>query len=170
MKTAILCPGPSLSQTFKTRDAYAAVAGVNRAVHRAPCDVWVSLDPSPIEAIPLQWFTTENTIHNLQASGRLFRGGKLSTVEATFEQIPSDMGGACWDSFSSTAALVSMFLRGAKSIDVYGYDGTNAPDFDGAALHSNQRGADRWANEAHVWEVVTKWLSDRGCEVRRITP
>lgn len=170
MKTAVLCPGPSLSQTFTNRDAYQVVAGVNRAVHRAPCDVWVSLDPSPFEAIPLRWFTTESTLHNLRASGRTFSGEHVETVEPLFGQVPSDMGGACWNSFSSTAALVAMFLRGAKSIDVYGYDATNAPDFDGAALHSNQRGADRWANEAQVWGVVTKWLAERGCVVNRIKP
>lgn len=168
MKTAVLCPGPSLSQTFKTRDGYGCVAGVNRAVHRANCDLWVSLDPSPFEAIPLHWFTTESTLHNLTHSGRTFSPGQVTTVEPLFEKVPSDVGGETWNSFSSTAALVAMFLRGAKTIDVYGYDATNAPDFDGASLHTNQRGESRWAREAEVWAAVTKWLAERGCVVNRI--
>lgn len=170
MKTAVLCPGPSLATTFKGREPYECVAGVNRAVHRANCDVWVALDPSPFEAIPASWFTTETTLHNLRGLGRLPPGCQVTAVEPIFEQIPADLGGATWTAFSGVAALISMYLRGAKSIDVFGYDATDAPDFDGVNLHSNQRNKDRWEHEALCFKVVTKWLAARGCVVNRIKP
>ena len=170
MKTAVLCPGPSLATTFKGREPYECVAGVNRAVHRASCDVWVALDPSPFEAIPKHWFTTETTMHNLKASGRIMAGGEFTEVEPTYQQVPADLGGATWSAFSGVAALIAMYLRGAKSIDVFGYDATDAPDFDGVNLHSNQRNKDRWEHEALCFKVVTKWLAARGCVVNRIEP
>jgi hypothetical protein len=167
MKTAVLCPGPSLANTFAGREGYGLVAGVNRAVHRAPCDVWVSLDPAPIEAIPLTLVTMDATAH--QIARRVGPDVRVDTVETESLRTPFDIGGCSWATFSSTAALVAMFTRGAKQIDVYGYDATNAPDFDGASLSTNNRTADRWAHEAQCWEAVTRWLAERGCSVNRIT-
>lgn len=170
MKAAVLCPGPSVNQTWKSRDGYECVAGVNRAVHRAPCDLWVSLDPTPFEQLPVHWFTSEATARTLKGCGRALTGGAIDEVERHFDTIPHDMGGAAWCTFTSTAALVAMFLRGAKQIDVFGYDATNAPDFDGASLHTNNRNADRWDHEATCWRIVTKWLEEHGCTVTRIRP
>lgn len=170
MKTAVLCPGPSVAKTYKGREGYDLLAGVNRAVHRERCDVWVSLDPSPFEALPMQWFTTETTLHNLTQAGRVPTRCAVDVVEPIYADIPSDLGGASWSAFSSVAALVAMFRKGAKQIDVYGYDASDRPDFDGVSLTSNQRNKDRWEHEAHCWQVVTKWLAARGCKVNRIKP
>lgn len=170
MKAAVLCPGPSVATTFKSRDGYELVAGVNRAVHRAPCDVWVALDPLPFTQIPATWFTTEATAAQLRGEKRYLAGGSIVEAERQFDQVPHELGGASWCTFSSTAAMVAMFLRGAKSIDVYGHDMTNQPDFDGASLRTNDRREDRWRQESIVWAVVTRWLADRGCVVNRITP
>ena len=173
MKAAVLCPGPSLATAYKGRGDYDRVLGVNRGVWRDPgCDWWVATDDAPFVQLPMRWWTMRHTADILRGTGRTLTGGTIAEYETEWEaeRVPYELGGASWGTFTSTAALVRAYLDGAKQIDVYGYDATNAADFDGANLPTNTRDAQRWEHEAAVWGVVTRWLAERGCEVRRIQP
>lgn len=170
MNAAVLCSGPSLSQTWKGRDGYGFVAGVNRAAHRGDCDAWVCCDPHPVQQLPLRLFTTQYGRDVLAGEGRTFAGGRIDVMEG-YPFAPYAIDGNPWMRFSATAALIYAASQGAKQIDVYGADWKpDAPDFDGVMPNFVARDTERWREEAELWNTVTRWLASRGCEVRRIAP
>lgn len=173
MKAAVLCPGPSVAQTYRGRGDYSSVIGVNRAVWRDPaCDWWVATDDGPFNQLPVKWFTARANADTLRRIGKVMQGGTLAEYEAEWEsnRVPFDLGGASWGTFSMTAGLMRAYLDGAKQIDLYGYDATDAADFDGVNLPTNTRDAQRWEHEATVYRIVERWLAERGCVIRRIRP
>lgn len=74
-----------------------------------------------------------------------------------------------WRSFSATAALIVAAHLGGKTIDVYGADWTDEPDFDGKSINLNphERNEARWKTERQIWVAVVNYLATEGVEVNR---
>lgn len=150
------------------RSRYHFVAGVNRAVHFEPAaDLWASIDPGPFRAIPIQRLTCRRTASDLRDEGRLPPGADVRLIEDDAEMGEFDK--------TNLAAIAHCVRRGAKRIDVYGFDATpNAPDFDGVELdmnaaHPDMRSADRFRREVEDFERLKELAARMGCIVTRIT-
>lgn len=168
MKTALLCPGPSLSR-YLGREGYDLVIGVNRAAEKHPVDIWVAHDVQRIRdsapgviGSPLLVVATETWgVIDAENGWR----GRMIEQTAYLEAVPHAFG---WTSFSATSALVCAFWRGAKRIDLYGADWKGKLDWDGVAAGLN-RADSRWEWESSMMlNVLFPYLRERGCEVNRI--
>lgn len=167
MKAVILAPGPSLARC--PRPSAEVVIGVNRAAAFIGCSIWAALD-SPL----------------IQHHGREVVGSPtLFTRRASFDSLArhGDPWGsayrpvcyaedlACsvprWDLYTLTASLVLAQSLGAASVEVYGCDWTDAPDWDNARTVDQNRGEARWELERSIYAEVTAWLESRGCEVAK---
>jgi hypothetical protein len=164
MKTALLCPGPSLAD-YRTSD-HEIVVGVNRAVSVAPCDFWVLLDDRPFRsASPIG----EPCLVTSGAIYRRFIRKSLLTKDRPFidrQNLYFD-GNAPWGRFSATNALVLLLNMGATSIDCFGVDMVGTKDWDGFGHDQDKRDIERWKEEATLWNRLTQYLSEHGCEVVR---
>lgn len=164
MKTALLCPGPSLSD-YQPGD-HVLIAGVNRAVSVAACDFWVLLDNRPFysaEPIGEPCLVTSGMLHR-----QFIRKGSL-TLDRPFIDRNRLLyeGTARWGRFSATNALVLLANLGATEIECFGVDMVGTKDWDGFGHDRDKRTLDRWREEAHLWSQVTDHLSQRGCQVHR---
>lgn len=176
MKTAILCPGPSLDR-FDPAAGYGLVVAVNRAPviawtrWRARADWWCCdyrrfLDQT-LPYIP-GVVIRDKAVQRIAKAGRiddLKRHPRLAHAELA-ERWPLAVD---WQRFTATVALVVAVDRGATQIDCYGVDWTNQPDADGVACHTNKRSDDRWQEEVPIWNNLVKSFRDqRGVNVRRV--
>lgn len=164
MKTALLCPGPSLAD-YQPGE-HELVAGVNRAVSVAPCDFWVFLDDRPFfSATPIgePCLVTSSMIY------RRFERKKLLTNAGPFidrARLLFD-GDARWGRFSATNALVLLANLGATEIECFGVDMVGTKDWDGFGHEQDKRDVARWKEEAALWGQVTSHLAARGVVVSR---
>jgi hypothetical protein len=171
MNAALCCPGPSLLDTFPSRDDFDCIACVNRAGAAIAPDYWVALDlPRILESSPgvsaCKLLTNAETLASLKRRGHFRASGVVTTVESLCDLCPVPQ----WPLYSATAGLVLLTHLSATSVRVYGADwSTGAPDFDGVSAGEN-RGAERFAWERHIWNAVVAWMSSLGIAVERITP
>lgn len=70
-----------------------------------------------------------------------------------------------WGLFSATAGLYLARQLGARTVNVYGADWTDEPDFDGVAMEGNRRNQERWGEERRIWHDLIEHL---GLTVHRI--
>lgn len=148
MNCALLCPGPSLaSWPDDTFAAYPLRIAVNRAVLRYPCHAWVMLDWKSITRIEdapvIPLYTCLQSHHALRGRWTRFAEFDIRNTE-----------------HRGKTAISALFVAkelGATSIDVFGADWTDAPDFDGVTLVGTERHAARWEKESQQWAdaVVT---------------
>ena len=167
MRTAILCPGPSLLESFSDEMQYDARIGVNRAVNVFRCDYWASLDERTFEiAEPIGhpiWLCDKAMY---QATCDKHEPARAFPHHAV-EDIRTPRDPLCWHWYTFPASLVWAYEIGATSIDVYGCDWTDAPDFDGGSFPSHHRTARRWEREAGVVCGIVEWLAGKGVPVYR---
>lgn len=157
MLAAILNPGPSLANLATAPSADLLIC-VNRAACRFPTAWWVAMD--------FQLFTAHQPIGDPQLVTRAAYRPKYTTRPGIDAEALS--GPKSFDVFSSTTALVLAAHLGATKVNVYGYDATNAPDFDGVTPCESKRTDERWEHEARIWNDVRDWMVSRGIEVNRI--
>lgn len=164
MKTAILCPGPSLCQTYPGA-GYDLVIGINRAATAFGVDVWVASDLPLILAEfgnvignpPL--FTRDETLDSL-----IRRAYQRPISCCPFSQLACPVDG--WQTFTACAALVLAGRLGARRIHAYGADWNDRADFDGKSPPGRRRDAGRWEQERRIWDQVVEWV---GVPVTRIS-
>lgn len=166
MTAALLCPGPSLAQTFDDDFAGPRV-GVNRAATAFRCDVWAALD-YPLtrdnhEAVigTPKWFTRRQTAADI---GQRVRFRDVLIAEDLVCPVHH------WDRFTATCALVLLAGMGASEVKVYGADWKpGALDWDGAG-NGEDRTADRFGIEKEIWARLLGWMAGRGISVERVRP
>lgn len=164
MKTALLCPGPSLASY--TPGDHDLLAGVNRAVSVAPCDFWVFLDERPYhsaQCLGEPAIVTSGTMYR-----RLIRKQKLEPSRPFIDRDrlpPADQ--LRWGRFSSTNALVLLAALGATEIECFGVDMAGTLDWDQFSHAQDRRDAKRWQEEATLWQQMVDYLGQRGCLVHR---
>lgn len=166
MRVAVLSAGPSLTRTWRG-GAYDATLAINFALAAADADWLVSGDASHMvgdlgDRRPRLGIWTmgddHGRVHDLWPGVALHRFDLLPGIT----RLPRT-----W-SWSSQAALAVAWHLGAREIDVYGVDMTDAPDAGGR--HPGYRCAERWARESADLADSITLLSSSGVSVRRITP
>ncbi len=166
MKAAICCPGPSLN-LLDAPPAADILIGVNRAVLRFACHWLAAKDYTTLKQIYREGgprgtpslFTIPQTWKDSRDKFGPFP--QFITTDQIAPPIPN------WSVKTAPAALVLAAHLGATSIDVYGADWTNEPDFDGVLIDGTQRDEARWNDEAIYWAAVTAYLKDKGVTVWR---
>jgi hypothetical protein len=165
MKIALLCPGPSLSLTYEP-SGHAHVIGINRAVLGFACDWWAFTDWQPFlhyhhfaDLSRLGLFFSGTALDELLRRGMAARMQDARTL-LPFEDIdPARTRDALrWGLFTAPAALMLARHLGATSIDVYGADWTDEPDWDGQRMTGCVRDDARWSNELPIWRGVVEHL------------
>lgn len=158
MNAALLCPGPSLTQTYPPAAGRHDVnIGVNRAVLAFRCHWWAFVDWQTYIETGRQ---ACRTFVSRTADRELRRRTGDFTPDLTFESIDLDRtrNSIRWGMFSATAALFLASHLGATSVDVYGADWTNEPDYDGHRTERDRRTVERWADERIVWDRTIEHL------------
>jgi hypothetical protein len=153
---AILCPGPSLSQTWVARtQQYNLVIAVNRAILFERCDWWSAGDWTVVKEIAKRpsvgiCSTSEST--------------RVMTKEPGLQYVPWSDLPIPHPGFSMVAALALGAMLGAKSISVYGDDKTGDKDWDGTRAGVD-RGAARWQRETALTRSACQKLLGLGIDV-----
>lgn len=165
MKTALLCPGPSLVNYVPSD--HAIVAGVNRAVVFAPCDFFVFLDDRPFKAaLPTNepCLVTSDSVHRYLVRKQFVQPSHtfIDRRRLYFD------GDAPWGRFSSTNALILLANLGATSIECFGVDMAGTLDWDEHSFPQDKRDDKRWNEEAGLWRRLVEYLAERGCVVTRM--
>lgn len=162
MQIGILCPGPSLASIDSLPTCDLSIA-VNRAALRFACDWWAALDS--------QTFTRDES--SIKGDPKLFtraeyrhktkRGGM--DLEELDGLLPRNR--INYPLFTLPSSMVLAAWLGAKAIDIYGCDWTNAPDFDGIKPSDSRRNEHRWSAESVLFGRVQDWLLGLGITVTR---
>jgi hypothetical protein len=166
MVAAVLCPGPSLPDTYPGPESYPLVVAVNRAAIEFRSDVFACLDfPLALSLWPevpaRVWLTCA-------ASAQSLARRHLIRTAVTVEGLDSFCPVPDWRLYTAPAAVVYAASEGATQVDIYGCDLRGVEDFDGVQAGEN-RTERRWARERGIWAAVTEWLAGRGVEVRRVS-
>lgn len=85
-----------------------------------------------------------------------------------YDRYPCVMDGMTWPTYSLAAALVVAAFIGATSIDIYGDDRTNQPDFDGQNANATARTPQRWSEQAAFESPVRQRLASEGIGIRQL--
>jgi hypothetical protein len=196
MRAALLCPGPSLSDTYPGPTGFDLVVAVNRAGMWHRIDAWAVMDwPLMLKTEPPILMPVWQRVLLAQDGGRGDGRPVLVTHRDSLEMINRkkvDWPGEVFDSnvlgaaaaggtgsdgacpaagamlYTAPRAMLYAAHRGAKAIDVYGADWSGKADADGVEAGAN-RSPRRWTNEAAIWQRVTDWLKPRGVSVERHT-
>lgn len=170
MKFALLCPGPSLTKTYKPGSHVVTIA-VNRAALAFEADWWAFCDwqrfvEDDVKYMP-KLYTTEIAVEHVRMKGlgAKFDRHEWKSFDSLMPEVPKSIG---WTLYTAPAALVLAYHLGATKVECFGCDWTDAPDFDGVTLESNVRHAERWRIESEIWNKLTAWLFERGTKVERI--
>lgn len=165
MRIAVLSAGPSLRTTWMGGD-YAATIGINYA----------------IEAAEVDWLVAGDACHLIEHLTRKPKRGiwtmvdDLDRIAAVWPDVPvckfTGLPGLVdlprsW-TWSSQAALAVALHLGAREVDIYGVDMTDAPD--AAGRHPGYRCAERWERESRDLADSISLLKSYGVLVRRVTP
>ncbi len=168
MKVAILCPGPTLLDTWKVgnRD-YDLVLAVNRAAEVGLCDWWVAGDWICLKQYPGR---PQVGICSQADCIRIVKSGELKTINP----LPNPCEYAEWEklpfqrNYSSIAAIGLAIKLGATDVSFYGDDKEGDKSFDGQI--AEQRGEGRWVEE-RAWAADGLALFDaRGITHRHVKP
>lgn len=177
LRAAVLCPGPSMVQTFagKTR-RYAIVIGVNRAVCAYACDYWVMLDDHTWDLAHENGRAPIGT-PTVMCDASLWRKVQNRARPAAERHnliVPADvkvpMRPVKWHTWSATAAVALAHHLGARSIDVFGMDWEGVQDFDGFTHQRNSRTDERWRREQACYLDLQNLLAESGSTVTRVRP
>jgi len=177
----VLCPGPSLADTWKREPGaqgrpFLTIA-VNGAINFTRCDWLVALDREPLRQArsPREGILTKREKRiELQAGGLSLKAGALPELVWSTDVLPHrhDCAGAL--RWSRLAAITLAAHLGATSIDVYGDDRTGSTYWDGEDMPLSVEGAlvrpDRWEKEAKDDADVMAFLRERGVDVTRVLP
>ncbi len=153
---AILCPGPSLSQTWASRSKqYSIVIAVNRAILFQPCQWWSAGDWNVVESVKARpsvgiCSTAEST--------------RVMPKEAGLQYVPWNELPIPHPGYSMVAALALGAMLGARSISVYGDDKSGDRDWDGARAGAD-RGDARWQRETALTRSACQKLLGLGIDV-----
>jgi len=116
-KVAILSAGPSLTRTYRGRDGYEEVIGVNRAVACFECDWWSAFDSCTLDLVkPIgnpRLFTREVVVQSHDTPD------DVVIIERVYDEVGI---GIKKNTFSLTGALFLAEWLGATEIDIYGHD------------------------------------------------
>ena len=155
-KIAVLCPGPSLRQSWGGT-GYATVVAVNSAALRVPSVPWVvSWDRAPAEAFASR--ASVGVLSQRRILARIPTGGLAAMDEGI---IPEPLKHSA-SQFSKLGGIVLAAWLGASQVDVYGDDMIGAGS-NGVA------DVGRWGREKACGEIVAKYLRDvHGVTVARV--
>lgn len=179
LKVAVLCPGPSLAQTWpkgERRDGYDLVIAVNNAAEHAPCDWWSAQDHGPLKTYagePSVGICTSGSneeslmgdrpwLPKAISNDRLDELHVLASHKLVHEDAPRKGG------WSTVNAIILAARLGAKTIDLYGDDKTGDTYFDGVVNRGSKPG--RWERETKNQKDLTDALQRVGVSVRNIAP
>jgi hypothetical protein len=173
---AVLCPGPSLSETWTTGitgSQYVCVLAVNRAALHDRVDVWCFNDPRVFIQTPVKYRatvltprTSERTIDKKGRHEDLYRH-KVVNVDGIEYPMRIQTG---FTNYTFPTALAYCKVLGATQIDVYGNDRTSEPDFDGDMPAGCNRNPARWLVEDGIVKQTAAWLASCGITITRVTP
>lgn len=161
MRAALLSLGPSLARLYEPPPANILI-GVKKAAKAFRCD-WACVLDSPSLLLLDTAFAGRPRLLTRRAYRPKYTQRDGLDVEA--------FDGFCpvrHDDYTACAALVLAGYLGATTIDCYGVDWTDAPDFDGETPPEVNRTPTRWARERAQWDGIVTWLHGRGAEVRRL--
>lgn len=156
MEIEILCPGPSLTQTYKP--SLLRCIAVNRAALWFDADWWAALDGPFVKEVR----------GSVKGSPKLFtkRENRIEAA-AYFEDVypfRNDAGSY----YTTPAALALAVHLGATRIDVYGCDwAIDQPGLGGFEHIAADRSESRFAREREHFMEITDWLNVKGIEVTR---
>lgn len=166
MNAALLCPGPSLAAIVQSDvDGYSVRVGVNRAAVLLDCHLWAALDYPVLRDWHNAVIGTPQVLTRRQTWTDFGRTCRLRDV-VLVEELPAPPVKQ-WDLKTATCALALLATMPVTSIDVFGADWSDAPDFDGHATAGQDRSAARWAQERATWDALVEWLDGRGVSVCR---
>ncbi len=164
MKAAICCPGPSLN-LLDAPPAADILIGVNRAILRFPCQWLAAMDYTTVKQLHREGATMPSLFTREQTWADVKHKFGPFPQFITTDQIAIPV--RRWAFKTAPAALVLAAHLGATSIDVFGADWTNEPDFDGQLIDGTQRDEARWNDEAGIWNDVVIYLAERGVKTCR---
>lgn len=161
MRCAILNPGPSIAHTLPAEHMllYDRVWAVNRAIAFG-AHFWAALDWQMLDQIPHRPWLTIITLRQSKAKMEGCWSGRWELTEAVPE-----IGGP--HNFSFLCALCHALTLKPTSIDIYGADWTNAPDWDNRHTSSG-RNDGRWDKERAQFHVIQVHAAQQGCPITRI--
>lgn len=144
---AVLCPGPSLPDSYGG-GPYDAIVGVNRVVTAYPCTHWVAIDARLHESIkpigdPAR-ITSKSQCGNIIAKRYGFS--------------------------SLTAIAYAAHELGAGVINLYGHDMDGYGEFDGDGDYRDKRTDERWRHEKEGYDMLVEYLDRRGVKIKRFKP
>lgn len=164
MKSAILCPGPSLCDTWED-DFEGLTIGVNRAAIRFPVDVWACGDWPCYEQHSKSVIGSPRLLIAQDGERHIFDHGipwrgNIETFESMFSFLGPFYGGTRWTFVTATAAIVYAAFRGSEEIHLFGSDLSGTKDFDGVEA-GNNRSSERWKEEGRIINRVSEVLVER---------
>ncbi len=141
---------------------------MNRAVIFRECDWWSFIDPATFRdwkpiGNPALFFRRDTRDSIRAVNPGLIDGRKQIVLDDIKHEFPE--GG--WTLLSATIALVLAAHLGATSIDVFGADWTDEPDFDGLCPAGCNRDETRWSMELVLWGQLVDHFQTRGISVTR---
>jgi hypothetical protein len=177
LTAAILCPGPSLPETWPKGEhprGYDVVIAVNNAAEHAPCDWWSAQDHGPLKnfkARPLVGICTSGANCDTLVGDRPWMPGGMSTEELDALTIAASNRLVHEDAprrggWSTCNAIILAARLGARCIDLYGDDKSGRVYFDGLENKATKPG--RWARETRDQTALVEALSAVGVVVRNI--
>lgn len=175
---AVLCPGPTLKQTWpvgKTDGGYNAVVAVNRAALFDHPDVWCFNDPrvfidyhAEVGGRPqlLMPKLAEYKIDKAGLHDHLYRNNivHVDDIEYPMRIVTG------FTNYTYPTALAYCKMLGATRVDVYGNDRTSEPDYDGNMPKGCNRNPARWQAENEIVRQTAEWLGRCGITLERVTP
>lgn len=168
MKAALICPGPSLSQTWHDADRYARLYAVNRAplLIGDHVDVWCFNDWQIFEQYQLEYkprvMTTGTCLDHLMRHGKCMAGYRVSVIDGLKSPEP-----ATWRLYTKTSAMVFAASEDCRELHIYGDDMQGDIDADGYRDDRNNRTDERWHSEAAITHIVETWMRSQGIKVVR---
>jgi len=175
MRIAVLCPGPSLRETFRPHQSggYATLIGVNRVAKWFGLGYWVALDHDLFDHVrPIGAPTW--VVCGYERSLAIAKHPALAELTWFKKQDVQFLARppVCpvnWSTWSETTAIVLAAQLGATEIDTYGNDWTGTADCDGWEGAQNRKD-ERWQRTRTVFEGLVPILAERGVTLRRVRP
>jgi hypothetical protein len=166
MPVAILCPGPSLLQTWPALGSigYDSIIAVNRAIEHQPDGVipdwWCCMDAT---AWPLFNPPAKPLVGVV---GSIGPGAPLNgrQIDITVSADEAHNTFLAWS--STTAVYFAAMQLTASRIDIYGADMSGDRDFLGMPYAG--RSDERWTRERDLLERLSTMLGSRGIVVNRV--
>lgn len=190
MRAAVLCPGPSLHETFGplvaergAKGGFDVLIGVNRAC------VWYAVDYACIhdhDCLHLRYSPAERAalferaptlISDLTEMGKMLERypqvGGLHRIHKGQIDLPDTgpQGHVGWKAYSEPLAIAAAAWLGARRICTFGNDWSGVLDTDGGqGAAPDNRNEARWRRQARIFDGLVGLLAGRGVTVERRRP